>query len=304
MEIPDFLEKFFYLFEDDAKVLATMMGYVEPTETKEMELAEAESEMQDWIKSRMSAFEIVKSLAEADNVVESLAQLDENQYLTLLKDQELVEKAFKKIDKAEKAKEKEQKVAAKPVVKLVTKGDSSSNEPVSTQESTVVKSAEDTSVTREVKQEVTSSDVIAEKSAVTKGKLMTKEPQVIEQEVEVIAKAEFDIVNKALEEQKVQLEKAMQVIADLEAEKKAQILKAREDQVKAAVKDQAKSAVIFKAIKDIQDEDFTAVVKTLGELAASAEQSELFVEKGASTQEETTVTKSALERMLEAKYSK
>jgi hypothetical protein len=42
----------------------------------------------------------------------------------------------------------------------------------------------------------------------------------------------------------------------------------------------------------------------LGELAASAEQSELFVEKGASTQEETTVTKSALERMLEAKYSK
>jgi hypothetical protein len=94
MELPDFLKKFFGLWDEDAKVLAYMMGYVEPAETQEMELMEAEEEYQDWIKSRMEAFEILKSAHESDNLASVLSELDEDQYYSMLKDQELIEKAF------------------------------------------------------------------------------------------------------------------------------------------------------------------------------------------------------------------
>ena len=93
MELPDFLEKFFGIWGSDAEVLARLMGYVEP---------EDEDGEEDWwenyIEEKLSAFTIIKSLHEAKNLPEALAQLTEQDYLDVLNDQVLIEKALKEFD--------------------------------------------------------------------------------------------------------------------------------------------------------------------------------------------------------------
>ena len=274
MELPDFLTKFFYIYGDDAKVLAYMMGYVEPAETQQMEDMEAEQEFQDWIQSKMEAFEILKSVYEAESIADALSQLDETEYLAMLHDQERLEKAFRKMDKASKE--------SKPVVKA---------------------EAQDTSIAGEVNinEEVSTSGTKEELE-----KSMTQEVKTVEQEitVEMVEKSALESVQKALDEQKVALEKAMETIAHFEAEKKLAIEKARKAEIVGAVKDEAKAEVLFKAVKDAADEDFQAVVKALTEMVAAVEQSDLFVEKGASAQEEPVVQESAVAKLLKAKQVK
>ena len=263
MELPDFLSKFFGIWSEDAKVLATMMGYVEPADTQAMENEEAQAEVQDWIKARMEAFEILKSAHEADSLAEVLAELDETEYLAMLNDQALIEKAFNKAN-----------------------------------ESTTDATAQvgDTSPACEViKEEVSTSVVNVE---------LEKSNMDEDLKVETVEKAQFDLVQKALEEQKVQLEKAMETIAQFEAEKKAAIEKARKSELVAAIKDEAQAETLFKAVKDASDEDFQAVVKTLADLQKSVEESALFNEQGASTQEESVIQESAVAKVLKAKLTK
>ena len=90
MELPDFLKKFFGMYYEDAEILARMMGYEKP---EQEEKAEVET-YEDYIESRMEAFEILKSAHDSDNLAAVLSELDEEQYLAMLKDQELIEKAF------------------------------------------------------------------------------------------------------------------------------------------------------------------------------------------------------------------
>lgn len=262
MELPDFLQKFFGMWEEDAKVLATMMGYVEPAETQEMENEEAQAEVEDWIKSRMEAFEILKAAHDSDNLAAVLSELSEEQYLAMLKDQELIEKAF----------ENESKLSAS------------------------VAEADDTSPACEVNNE--------EVSASSNKKPLEKSTM-DENQKEMVEKATLDLLQKSFDEQKVALEKALETLAVYEAEKKAAIEKARKDQLVAAVKDEAKAETLFKAVKDVADEEFQAVVKTLTEMQESVEKSALFQEQGSSAQEETEVIQeSAVAKLLKAKQAK
>lgn len=261
MELPDFLQKFFGLWSEDAKILAYMMGYVEPAETAEMEKMEAEEEYQDWIKSRMEAFEILKSAHDSDNLATILSELDEEQYLAMLKDQELIEKAF----------ENESKLSASA-------------------------EADDTSPASEVKEEEVSASINKEN---------LEKSTMDENQKEMVEKATLDLLQKSFDEQKVALEKALETLAVYEAEKKAAIEKARKDQLVAAVKDEAKAETLFKAVKDVADEEFQAVVKTLTEMQESVEKSALFQEQGSSAQEETEVIQeSAVAKLLKAKQAK
>lgn len=95
MELPAFLEKFFGIWGSDAEVLARLMGYVKPED-------EDEEEDYDWyenyIEEKLSAFTIIKSLHEAKNLPEALSQLTEQDYLDVLNDQVLIEKALKEFD--------------------------------------------------------------------------------------------------------------------------------------------------------------------------------------------------------------
>jgi hypothetical protein len=266
MELPDFLRKFFGMYGDDVEVLARMMGYEKP---ESEEYPEPMESYEDYIQSKMEAFEILKSANSADTLSEVLSELDENEYLAMLNDQALIEKAFEAIEKATK----ESAPAA-----LADGNDTSTNAGVENIEGV------STSVNKEE---------------------LEKSKMEDEVKVETVEKAQFELVQKALDEQKVQLQKALETIALFEAEKKEAINKAKTEKVKAIVKDESKVQAIAKAALALESEDdFTAFLSAVEALVATVETSEMFVEKGASTQEEPAVKESAVAKLLKAKQVK
>lgn len=263
MELPDFLRKFFSVYYEDAEVLARMMGYEKPEVTEEVKTQDYE----DYIQSKLEAFEILKSANDAESLSQVLSELDETEYLAMLNDQERIEKALVDIEKA-------------------------------TKESAPAASAEgtDTSPACEVKSEEVSASVNKEE--------LEKSKMEDEVKVETVEKAQFELVQKALDEQKVQLQKAMETIAQFEAEKKEAINKAKTEKVKAIVKDESKVEAIAKAALSLESEDdFTAFLAAIEAMMTTVETSEMFVEKGASTQEETVVKESAVAKLLKAKQA-
>ena len=91
MELPYFLEKFFYVWGEDAKFLAGLMGWVEPPED---EAAEARDDYNEWVEDRFTSFSIIKSLHEAKSLPDALSKLTEQDYLDVLTDQVEIEKAL------------------------------------------------------------------------------------------------------------------------------------------------------------------------------------------------------------------
>lgn len=274
MELPDFISKFFNIWEGDAKVLAYMMGYVEPAETQADEKMEAEEEFQDWIKSRMEAFEIIKSLHESDSLASVLSDISEDEYLAVLHDQETLEKAFKSLEKASKE--------SKAVADATTEDNTSQIGTEVEKEDEVI-----TSVVKQANEENS----------------MTTEVKTVEQEVtvEMVEKAQFELVQKALEEQKVALQKAMETIAQFEAEKKEAIVKAKTAKLAEAV-DAKHLEVIAKAALALEaDADFDAFVSAMQEMKQAIEKSALFEEQGASGESEEIVKESGVAKILKAK---
>lgn len=96
MELPDFLQRYFYLMENEADMLAALMGYVEPAED---EVAEAADDMDAWFKERFTSYEIMKSLNASDNITSALSKLKPQEYLSLVQDQQVIEKAITELAK-------------------------------------------------------------------------------------------------------------------------------------------------------------------------------------------------------------
>jgi hypothetical protein len=262
MELPDFLRKFFSMYAEEAEILARIMGYEKPAQAVE----DMPSDYEDYIQSKLEAFEILKSANSTETLSEVLSELDENEYLAMLNDQALIEKAFEDIEKA--TKESEPAASADGT-------DTSTNAGVENIEGV------STSVNKEELEKTKMED---------------------ELKVETVEKAQFELVQKALDEQKVQLQKAMETIAQFEAEKKEAINKAKTEKVKAIVKDESKVEAIAKAALSLESEDdFTAFLAAMQAMMTTVETSEMFVEKGASTQEETIVQESAVAKLLKAK---
>ena len=276
MELPDFLRKFFNVYYEDAEVLARMMGYVKPeVETEEVEY---EDYWEDYVQSKLDSFEILKSLADTQSIPDVLSKLTEDQYLSMLTDQAKLEKAFKKI-------EKEKNSAVAPVAAA----DEGSTEAVA--------KAEQSDEKTEAKVEPS--------ETVNKGKSMTKEVKAEPQaSVEMVEKSALESIQKQMEDQKVELQKALDLVKAFEAEKKEAVRKARFEQVKGAVKDEAKAEVLFKAVGLVEDEsEFQAVVKALSELQALADKSDLFVEKGVQIETEEAPKESAVARVLKSRLA-
>lgn len=277
LDITEYLTHFYGLWYEDAEILARSLGFT----TKGMEQAEeyTQDSYEKYIEGKVSSIEVMKRLYEAENITDVLASLSEDEYLNLLQDQAKVEKAFKKI-------EKEQKAASKKV----------------TQESeSVEKSTEEVAsdnIVHEVKGEGKTSVVKQEKK---ESKLMTEPVQVIDQEVEVIAKSQFDEIQKAFDAQKEELQKALDLVNKFQEEKKEAIAKARKEKLVAVVGDKAE--VIFKACGEANDESFDAVVKALSDMTSQIEKSKMFEEVGADV--ETEAEKEApIARLIKQKYSK
>ena len=340
LELPDFLSKFFGLYGDQAEVLARMMGYREIADTQAEEDAEAEMEYKDWIDSQMEAFEIIKSLGEASNIAEVLSQLSEDEYLALLNDQQRLEKAFEKLEKAYKGKVGDMVTWNSSGGKATGKiehvmregtlgvpGTEFSINATAEDPAALIRIYKDGEPTETLVGHKTSTlakvtKALANKStkvtsAVTKGDtspasevinegVSTSEQTQMEKshmdEKEMIEKAALVELQKSFAETQELLKAAQAQVQQYEADKKAAVEKARQLEVNTAVKDGVKAAVIFKAIKEASDEDFQAVVKALAEMQEVIEKSALFQEQGATTQEETSVKESPIERLLKAKF--
>lgn len=91
-ELPEFLRKVFGMYYEDAEILAKMLGYEAP----EVEPVEYNDDWYDnYLDEKLSAFTILKSLHDAESLPEALSKLTETDYLDVLNDQVLIEKALK-----------------------------------------------------------------------------------------------------------------------------------------------------------------------------------------------------------------
>lgn len=227
MPLPEFLQKFFDLWYEDAEILARLMGYV-PEEKEDWDY-------DDYIEERLSAFTILKSLHEAKNLPDALSKLTEQDYLDVLTDQVEIEKVLKAFDNK--------------------KSDTSTD-------------VENTKV------EVSTSKVTKK----NKGKQMT-------QETEMVEKSALTAIEKAMEDQKIALEKALAQVKQYEDEKKEAIVKSKTEAVKAVVKDEKQAAVVVKAALALEDQaDFDALVEVFKSMNDLLEKSGLFQEQGVSAE--------------------
>jgi hypothetical protein len=298
MELPDFLTRFFSLYYEDAEILARMMGY----ERKENE--DDTDSYEDYIQSRLESYEILKSASEAENISDVLSDLSEDQYLSILQDQQTIEKAFSKYEKKKQDDEEKAKADKKKPRLKTTRSFENPNSMVSKSESSDVAAA------TEVETPIASGEVGAKDPVVKQskeGKSMTQEVKVVEQLVEtpVIEKSQYDLVQKQAQEQAELLKTALAELEVFKAEKAALIAKARKQSVLDAVKDADQADLLFKSIQALEDDQFNAVVDVVKSLAAQVEKSDLFVEKGVSVEAEQPVEKeSAVAKLIKAKLSK
>lgn len=271
MDITEFLQKFFGVYYTDSYILAQALGF----DTSSDEEKETNS-YEDYITSQVQSIEVLKSLHDAEDLKSVLASLDPDDYLAMLKDQETIEKALKKIDKQAKTK-------SDKVTPVVTESDTSTN-------ASVEKSVEPSGSDKPKKEETMS----------------TLNSQVIEKEVEVIEKSQYTVLEKALEENRVALEKALEQVKAYEAEKKEAIAKAKTEKIQNIVKDEKKTAVLAKAALSLESEDdFTAFVAAVQAMMTTVETSEMFVEKGAKVDtQEAAPKETAIEKALKAKFGK
>lgn len=296
MELPEFLQRFFNVYYHDSEILARMMGYVPPVREQSDYYEEAE----EYIQSKLEAFEVLKSVNDAESIAEVLSGLDETQYLSMLNDQSLVEKAFRKMDKQETKEQKEQPKET-PAVKSAKK------------ESEVVADAadEDTSTHASVEKSIEAS---ASVTSIHKEQNMTKEIKVDDTtKIEKSAtELSLELLQKSFDESRVELQKAQELIAEFKKEKQEQIQKSKTAQFTAVIKDEKLQAPIVKAALSLESEDdfvaflaaITAMQTNIETTQGFIEKSALFQEQGASTSEEPKDKESAVARILKSKQVK
>lgn len=120
---------------------------------------------------------------------------------------------------------------------------------------------------------------------------------------ELIAKAQYDEVQKALDTQKVELQKAAEVIEKYKQAEKAQIAKARQANILAAIETESEAEKLFKAVGELPEEAFQAVVEVVKGLNTKLDASALFTEQGSPAEGEH-LQKSALRAQLEKQLAK
>ena len=100
---------------------------------------------------------------------------------------------------------------------------------------------------------------------------------------EMVEKSALTVLEKAMDEQKVQLQKALDMVKAFEDEKKQAVIKSKTDAVTALVKDAKQAEVLVKAALALDtQEDFEALVGVVKALVEQVDKSDLFKEVGAS----------------------
>lgn len=272
MEITEYLRKFYDIYWDDAEVLARALGFT----TKEQEW-EAQYAAQvasgdntpyvSYIDEKVNSIQIIKSLKDAKNLPLAVSKLNENEYLALLQDQEVVEKALIAIAKTKSDD------AGK-----TAESDASTNAGV---EKSVGPSG---SINQEVLEKTTMTEPV----------------------VEMVEKSQFVDLAKSLDDTKVELQKALDQIKMHEAEKKEAIVKAKTKEIADIVKDEAKVAILAKAALSLESEDdYVGFKAAITAMLASVETSEMFLEKGVDSAEQAPApAESLVQKALKSQLAK
>lgn len=207
MELPDFLRKFFGLYYEDAEVLARVFGYVE--EEKEQD----DWNYEDYLQEQVSSFTIMKSLRESENIHKAISDLQDEEFLQLRKDQQLIEGLFAKVEKAKAtgvssiAKTKQKEIQMTNQVEMIEKSQLVEIQKQFAETQELLKAAKEQLATFEAEK----------KETIRKAKLQTVEKAVGDKAVaEVLFKAvglvedqtEFEAIVKALEDMKALVEKS------------------------------------------------------------------------------------------------
>ena len=322
MEITDFLEKFYGIYDKDAKVLAYLMGY-DPSEVEDGSVYNddyfwewyektypdrryadpVESDYQEYIQSKLEGIEVFKSLKESDSIADVLCTLSEDQYMGMLRDQERVEKALVNVESVTADQIVTRKsVEVQPIVAEEKKV-----------KARIVKEATTALEEGHKQADLSDKDSVSFNTAgkaehKTEVYKMTKPAVQVEktETVDMVEKSQYEIIEKALDDQAVELQKALDALAVYKEAEAQRVTKARKDTLTELVADEAKTEVLFKALGELDEEGFTEVVEVLkGLVAQEAAEDEMFEEQGAKGKEvEVVTTKSLLAANIKAKYSK
>lgn len=272
LELPEFLRRFFDMYYTDSEVLARLMGYVPPDN------GEVEYDSESYYTERLSAFTVMKSLHESGDILKGLALLNEDEYVNLLVNQAEVEKAFAELDKIKQESDS---------VVVATESDNSTNAGV-------------------------------EKSVEPSGSKVNKSKKEImpnknekATDVEVVEKSALEALQKSLDEKAVELQKALDTIAQFEAAQKEALVKSKTAKITELIKDEKISAPIIKAGLTLEsDDDFGAFLAAIQAMASNIETTQEFMEKSAlfteqgATVSDSTQEDSAVARILKARHSK
>ena len=271
MELPEFLMRFYNMwYEDEAKELAKLFGWVdysemidnlEETLEGETKVEVLETSPSDYVRSKLQNADRVAELSDAQDLAAALSALTEVQYLTLLEDQQSVEKALK--------------------TNLDSKSNSGGKKPVN-----------------KGKTKTTPIDKKADKAVHTEENNMSGEAP------EVVAKAQFDDIQKAYNEQVEELKKAKEAIELFKKKELEAVEKARNADLVAAVEDKEQAEKLFKAVKGLEAEDFQAVVEVVKALSAKVDANGFFTETGTKTADITKAAGDPVADALKARLQK
>lgn len=132
---------------------------------------------------------------------------------------------------------------------------------------------------------------------------MQEEIQKAVQSAELVLKAQFEEVIKAKDEE---ILKAKAKIEEFEKAQVEAVAKARKEAIAAVEKDAEQAEALFKSLEAVSAEAFDVVIKSMKAKEAKLEESDLFVEKGANSEEAADKQQEKVDTMsvLKAKYSK
>lgn len=108
-----------------------------------------------------------------------------------------------------------------------------------------------------------------------------KEVLALQEEIQKAVKEAEDVLKSQLQEKDTELQKALSKLEEIEKAQKSVVEKSRKERLSAVVSEEEVEGLI-KAVGDLPEEDFEAVVKSLEKKTQAEKESDLFKEKGVS----------------------
>lgn len=255
MEFDDFLVKFFDMWREDAKILSSILGFSEDmeTESEDDDLGVYNDEyFYEWFDEKLGD-DRYRSPTEEDKkawleyrkqgitLIKSLAESENKLELLAALSEQDYWSVLNEQKLFEKALKQKDLSGGEPTTPVVDTG------KISKKAKTAVHNQEENPMSGN-KPEINVEDAVA--------------------------------LKKALDDQKVELQKALEAVELFKAKEKEAIEKAREQQVKAVVTDTESADKLIKAVKNLDDESFNVVLDIYKAFEAKVDESEMFKEKG------------------------